>query len=58
MNNVYHPDYGYPDSVRLRVCRTAFILGKRKAAKEHSVSLSSVYAWTKVYSFDAVMRAK
>ena len=58
MNSVYHPDYGYSDEIRLRVCYTAMILGKRRAAEKHKVSLTSVYAWTKVYTFDAVMRAR
>ena len=56
MNNVFHPDYGYPDSVRLKVCRTAITLGKAEAAKIHNVSKSSVYIWIKVYSYDAIMR--
>ncbi len=54
---MYHPDYGYPDTFRLRVCKTAFLLGKRHAAKRHKVSLSSVYNWTKMFPFDAVMRS-
>lgn len=56
MNSVFHPDYGYTDEIRLRVCKTAMLLGKKQAAKKHNVSISSVYIWMKVYSFDAVMR--
>ena len=52
----YHPDYGYPDAYRLRVCHTAIILGKKAAVKKHEVSITSVYNWLKVYSFDAIMR--
>lgn len=56
MNSVYHPDYGYPDAFRLKVCKTAILLGKKQAAEKHKVSIASVYAWMKVYTFDAVMR--
>ena len=56
MNSVFHPDYGYPDSFRLTVCKTALLLGKKVAAKKHGVSLNSVYIWTKVFTFDAIMR--
>jgi hypothetical protein len=56
MNHVYHPNYGYPEAFRLEVCKTAFILGKKAAAKKHKVSIVSVYNWVKVYTFDAVMR--
>lgn len=56
MNNVYHPDYGYTDQIRLRVCKTAVLLGKRRAAEKHGVSITSVYNWLKVYSFDTIMR--
>lgn len=54
---MYHPDYGYSENFRLRVCKTALILGKHTAAKKHKVSLASIYNWTKVYTFDAIMRA-
>jgi len=57
MNSVFHPEYGFPDTFRLKVCKTALILGKKKAAQKHKVSLTSVYIWTKVFTFDAIMRA-
>ena len=56
MNNVFHPEYGYPDAFRLRVCRTAITMDKKHAAETHNVSKSSVYIWLKVYSYDAIMR--
>jgi transposase len=58
MNNVFHPDYGYTDAIRLRACKTAMILGKKEAAKKHKVSITSIYTWLKVYSFDAIMRVE
>ena len=57
MFSVYHPDYGYTDQFRLTVCKTAIILGKRKAAHRHGVSIPSVYNWMKAYNFEAIMRA-
>lgn len=54
---MYHPEYGYDETFRLRVCKTAFLLGKKHAAKRYKVSMTSVYNWTKVYPFDAVMRS-
>jgi hypothetical protein len=55
-NNVFHPDYGYPDQLRLKVCKTAIKHGKKYAAKKHNVSITSIYIWIKVFSFDAIMR--
>lgn len=54
--SAFHPDYGYPDSYRLRVCKTAILLGKRYAARKYCVSLASIYIWTKVFTFDQIMR--
>jgi hypothetical protein len=54
--NVYHPEYGFHDAFRMAVCKTAFTLGKKAAAKKHGVSMTSIYNWTKVYTFEAVMR--
>ncbi len=54
---MYHPDYGYDETYRLRVCKTAIILGKKHAAEKHKVSIVSVYNWLKVYTFDAIMRS-
>ena len=58
MNSVFHPDYGYPDKLRLLVCKTALLLGKKAAAKKHGVSVTSVYIWVKVFNYDAIMRVK
>lgn len=56
-NHPYHPDYGYPNEFRLKVCKTAVILGKRKAAQKHDVSITSVYNWLKVFNIESIFRA-
>lgn len=57
MSGPFHPDYGYTDSFRLTVCKTAVKTGKTSAARKHGVSLTSVYVWIKVYNFDTITRA-
>lgn len=57
MGSAFHPDYGYTDAFRLKVCKTALRVGKKRAAQQHKVSLCSVYTWIKVYSLDAIKRA-
>jgi len=57
MYGPFHPDYGYPDSVRLKVCRTAVSQGIKTAAKQHNVSIASVYVWLKAYSAKHIMES-
>lgn len=57
MYGPFNPDYGYPDSVRLKVCRTAVSQGIKTAAKQHNVSIPSVYVWLKAYSAKHIMES-
>lgn len=53
---MYHPNYGYTDCFRITVCKTAVLLGKKRAVTKHKVSITSIYNWLKVYPIDTILR--
>lgn len=55
-NGPFHPHYGYPEELRIRVCKTAVLLGVSVASKKHKVCKASVYTWLKAYNFHQIMR--
>lgn len=44
----FHPDYGLPQSHRLRVLRTAEQTSVAEAADTHRVSKAAIYKWRRV----------
>lgn len=47
MNNVYHPDYGLSDEVRIRALRDAKEMHISLAAQKNRVAISTIYKWRK-----------
>lgn len=56
VSSSYHPEYGYPDAFRLRVCKTAMSSGVSVASRKYKVCKASVYAWLKVFNYHQIMR--
>jgi hypothetical protein len=52
----FHPDYGYPEAFRLKVCKNAMFMGTTRAARVNNVSSVSIYNWLRVYTCTEVLK--
>jgi len=55
-NKKFHPDYGYPEAFRLKICKSAMIMGRTRAARVYNVSAVSIYNWLRVYTCNEVLK--
>lgn len=46
-NNVYHPDYGLPNEIRICALRDAKEMHISLAAQKNRVAVSTIYKWRK-----------